>query len=190
MDGESWKIQCEVLQHHHSEEGPPEEDPVPEDVNFENGVPFDFFGLGQPVLGANNQDDQNLNQEQDPAQNAWDPWPAEIQAQEQPVKMDVDPMHAQDLNEPPIPEQNAGLDLNHPPLDIDLHPVILNPVLPEENANFLELNDLQNNMMEQHLLQLENEVFLVNPAEEELMELADELQQDLNQNLPSPSLPS
>lgn len=35
----------------------------------------------------------------------------------------------------------------------DLHPVILNPVMPEENGDFLELNYLQNNMLEQHLLQ-------------------------------------
>jgi hypothetical protein len=48
---------------------------------MEAGVPFDFFGLGQPVNGLNDTEEQNDNQQQD----AWDPWPVEIQAQQQPI---------------------------------------------------------------------------------------------------------
>lgn len=47
FDGESWTIQVEVLQHHTQANGPPEEG------NLELGLPFDFFGLGQPVNGPN-----------------------------------------------------------------------------------------------------------------------------------------
>ena len=47
--------QCNArfLQHHPQQQGPPVEDPVPEDVDMEVGVPSDFFGLGQPVIGLN-----------------------------------------------------------------------------------------------------------------------------------------
>lgn len=58
-----------------------------------------------------------------------------------------------------------------------LHPVILNPEAPL-NGDLFYLNDPYVNMMEHHLLQLENEVYLANPVEEELMEIADEIQQE------------
>lgn len=58
LNDDSWTIQCELLLHH-PHEGPPQEDPIPEDVNFENGMPFDFFGLGQPVNGNQGEEDQN-----------------------------------------------------------------------------------------------------------------------------------
>ena len=62
IDGESWTIQCEVLQHHpQQQQGPPVEDPIPDDVDIEAGVPFDFCGLGQPIHGPNVQDEQNDN---------------------------------------------------------------------------------------------------------------------------------
>ncbi|CAD6266798.1 unnamed protein product [Miscanthus lutarioriparius] len=77
IDGESWTIQCEVLQHKPQGEGPPDEDAIP-DLNLELGPPFDFFGLGQPVNGPNHQHEQNQWQQQ----NAWDPWPEEVQAQD------------------------------------------------------------------------------------------------------------
>ena len=57
---------------------PPKEDQVPDDLDLENPLPFDFFGLGQPVNGPNGQDSQEQQQQDD----AWDPWPTEIQAQE------------------------------------------------------------------------------------------------------------
>jgi hypothetical protein len=84
------------------------------------------------------------------------------------------------LNDPPVNDQDEGLDLNHPPLDQDLHAVIMHSVLPDD-GQFIELNDLQNNMVEQHLLQLENEVYLKEPAPEEveLMQLADDLHQEM-----------
>lgn len=53
VDGESWTIQCEVVQRHQIGGGPPEEDPVPDELELgEMGVvvPLDFFGLGQPVM--------------------------------------------------------------------------------------------------------------------------------------------
>jgi hypothetical protein len=50
VNGDSWTIQCEVVQHHQAGGGPPEEDPLPNELELEAHVPYDFFGLGQPVI--------------------------------------------------------------------------------------------------------------------------------------------
>lgn len=118
--------------------------------------------------------------------DAWDPWPAKIQAQEQAMQEDQGPLPIQNLNELPLPNQEVQLDLNQSALNQDLHEVILNPVLPMNGNDFIELNDLLNNMMEQHLFQHENEVFFVNPVEEDLMQVAEEMQHNLINNIPSP----
>lgn len=62
VNEKTWTLQCEVLQPHREPQGPPVEDPVPENVDMEGGVPFDFFGLGQPVNGLNDPGDHNDNQ--------------------------------------------------------------------------------------------------------------------------------
>lgn len=54
-DGENWTIQCEVLQHKPQGDGPPQEDPIPENLELELGLPFDFIGLGQPANGLVDQ---------------------------------------------------------------------------------------------------------------------------------------
>jgi hypothetical protein len=45
------------------------------------------------------------------------------------------------------------------------------------------MNDMQNNEEVHYLLQHENEVFQLNPQEQELMEVADELHQQLDINI-------
>jgi hypothetical protein len=59
------------------------------------------------------------------------------------------------------------------------------------NGDPFDLNDPQVNMMEHHLLQLENEVYLANPVEEELVEIADEIHQEQFQVQPHnpPAIP-
>jgi len=47
------------MRHHQQAGGPPDEDPIPEDIDMEAGVPFDFFGLGQPVNGLQGQAQEN-----------------------------------------------------------------------------------------------------------------------------------
>lgn len=166
IDRGSWTLQCEVLQHHPQQQGPPIEDPIPEDVDMEAGAPFDFFGLGQPVNGLNGQGELIDNQQQD----AWDPWSAEILAQQQ--SMQDGPLLVQDLNEAPVINQHGQLDLNEPAVNQDInqdqHLVIFNPVMPEGNEGNVE------NMHGLHLLQSQGEVFILNPLEEELMQIADE----------------
>lgn len=71
--GESWTVQVEVLQHLPQADGPPAEDPILVNLNLELGLPFYFYGLGQPVIG------QNLDQEQDQNMAGWGEWPVEVQ---------------------------------------------------------------------------------------------------------------
>lgn len=59
LHGDSWTIQCEVMQHHPLDQGPPIEDPVPDELDLKAMVPFDFFGLGQPVVQQEQEDQQN-----------------------------------------------------------------------------------------------------------------------------------
>jgi hypothetical protein len=49
LNGQSWTIQCEVMLHHEEQQGPPVEEPVPDEMELELVIPFDFFGLGQLV---------------------------------------------------------------------------------------------------------------------------------------------
>ena len=124
IDGESWTIQCEVLQQKPQGGGPPDEDPIPENLDLELGLPFDFFGLGQPVNGTFGQPKQEQEQEG----NDWDPWPEEIQAQEQQMQNVQGPEPMLDLNDIPELEDEAHIDLNQPPMNQDLDPVIINPI--------------------------------------------------------------
>jgi hypothetical protein len=66
VNGDSWTIQCEVVQRRELGEEPPEEDPMPNELEMNEFVPYDFFGLGQPVLQPNqNQNLNNHNQHND-----------------------------------------------------------------------------------------------------------------------------
>lgn len=88
VDGDSCTLQCEVLQQHPQQQdlGPPPEDPVPDEMEIEPVIPFDFFGLGQPANENGDQaqvNDQNeegnqieqIGQDEMQQQqvNAWDP---------------------------------------------------------------------------------------------------------------------
>lgn len=55
--GQSWTMQCEVLQYNLLGGGPLDEDPVPELPIA--GAPFDIFGLGQPGAGPVQMEEQN-----------------------------------------------------------------------------------------------------------------------------------
>lgn len=69
-------------------------------------------------------------------------------------------------------------------MDQDLDPVIINPLQPLQEGDFLEINGLQANEQVQYLLQRENEVFLLNPQEEEVMQLADDMHLNQIVNIP------
>lgn len=132
-------------------------------LNLELGLSFDFFGLGQPI----NRPDMQNNQLQGQNQEAWDPWPEEAQVQDQQMQEAQDPEPIVNLNEPPVPqdneaivnmneplvpEQNEAIDLNQPPMNLDLDPVIINPAHPPNDGDFLEVNDLQGNEEVHYLL--------------------------------------
>lgn len=64
MNGDSWTIQCEVVQHHQLGVEPPHEDQVPDELELEQVVPFDFFSLGQPTVQQDQNDQQQQQNEQ------------------------------------------------------------------------------------------------------------------------------
>jgi hypothetical protein len=49
FQGQSWTIQCEIIQQYMSGAQPADEDQVPLDDPFEHDPLFDFFGLEQPA---------------------------------------------------------------------------------------------------------------------------------------------
>jgi hypothetical protein len=51
FSGESWTVQCEILQGHLLGGLPHDEDPSLGDNDFPPGGPFDLFGFGQPGNG-------------------------------------------------------------------------------------------------------------------------------------------
>jgi len=200
VGGESFTIQCELLRHKDPAEVPLPQDPVPEDNILEHLMLFDFFGLGQPVLG------QNANAEGD-----WDPWPEQDHDVNQHLQDNLDnegvvdevPAHdiepamealvnpnlaaaAKDAQEVPaiignediqgVQAQIAVADLNQPPVNLDLNPVIINP-FPNDPRGFGE--------QATHLIQEMGEVFQLNPLidleEYEQVQLVD-LNLNLNQN--------
>lgn len=68
INGDSWTIQCEVVQRQDLAEEPPEEDPMPNELEMGAFVPFDFFGLGQPVEQQDQEQEQNQGQGQNDQQ--------------------------------------------------------------------------------------------------------------------------
>lgn len=146
MHGDSWTIQCEVVQHHQLGLDPPEEDPMPDELEMGDHVPYDFFGLGQPVIQQEQNDhhengqqqQQNLGEEHQhgPHQgevqmqqqiNPWEPWQA-WSAQ----------FLAQQLAQPV--QEGMQLDLNLP-ANMDPIEVIINPANPPAPNAFLNLNE-------------------------------------------------
>lgn len=182
IDGDSWTVQCEVLQHKPQGEIPPPEDPIPENIDLEHGLPFDFFGLGQPVNGPNVQKNQIQGQQQ----GDWEDWPVQDEAHEaqdqimqngQNEGQGQGQEHGQEivfnLNEIPEEEeaaQGAGLDLNQPPLNQDLDPVIINPVQAENQVYPGQEEEIQ------YLLQHDDEVFQLDPQQpQEPLPMKDEI---------------
>jgi hypothetical protein len=127
-----------VVQRAQNGQGPPQEEFVPDDIDELQYVPFDFFGLGQPIaLHNQNQRGQNQHgQQQDGQQqnqqnadlgqiinqaniaNQWVGWPnapAQLQAQAEQIIGDLNG-GAVDPN---------PLNLNNPVLDP--FEVIINP---------------------------------------------------------------
>lgn len=163
-NGESWTIQCEVLQRTQLGNEPPEEDPIPDELDVGEHVPYDFFGLGQPVVqqGQNdqvqdqdqeNQEDNQFEQQQGEQQpgeqqqdqqdfngpnqlNPWEPWPAWPEPAQLPPQPIQPAQQVLNLNGLPLQEQDMDIDLN-----LDPQEVIINPVNPPLNFDF-PVNDL------------------------------------------------
>ncbi|KAJ1267528.1 hypothetical protein BS78_07G063300 [Paspalum vaginatum] len=155
FQGDSWTIQCEILQHQMMGGFAADEDPPPSPNHAGPGVPFDFFGYGQPRNGPalNQQQDQHQGQQQaqQPAQpqGVWPPWP------------NVNPA-AGGINLNVLPEEeevvlNLGVAV---PEDVEavIHPVpvALNNAVQHEAV--LEINELIPQVIEEEIQNPEDEV--------------------------------
>lgn len=193
LESDSWTVQCEILQSRLLGAGPQDEDPMP--VNpIPVGAPFDFFGLGQPGNGPAQiqdvQQDENQEQEQEDQNQqldgpvdigAWD-----LEPQPQPQQPQA-PNNALNLNLAQPVEEEVAFDLNQPGDIEDPMEVIVNPVNQLAHEEFLELNDLLNNIEDEeiNIQQVpeqvqgnQHQILQVDPnflaQEENLMQLADE----------------
>lgn len=178
LESESWTVQCEVLQSRLLGDGPEDEAPFPVDP-FPVGAPFDFFGLGQPGAGPNqNLDDpveENAEQFQIQALQAqagiheqandnegWALWPEIPEQQVNPVII---------LILEPEQEEEVVIDLNLPGQQADDDPmeVVVNPPHPVVHTppqeDFLELNDFAD---------AQNVVIPVNIADAQNAEIPDD----------------
>lgn len=139
FQGESWTVQCEIINDDLLGGLPPDEDPLPDDPpNLD--APFDFFGHGpaeEEDANAQDHDLQNVNLALGgEAAAGWEPWPAMQEAQ--PINQN----------------QEQGLDLNARPVDGE----IINPGIGANAEGeivmgeaFIELNDLVPNVIEEQL---------------------------------------
>lgn len=180
LNGESWTIQCEVVQQVQLGDEPPEEDPLPDELELEDIVPYDFFGLGQPVIQQNQngqEQDQNQNQgnqqhndhqndqqqnlnlqlglnglnEQHQQNNPWEPWPAWPVGPQ--LQAQQPAQQVQDLNAIPHQVMQIIPDLN---VQVDPMEVIINPVPPPHIQN--QDDDLME-VVEEHIPQPQQQPF-------------------------------
>lgn len=176
FQGESWTVQCEVLQGNLLGGLPQDEDPAPGPDDFPPGGPFDLFGFGQPGNGRpfhqNHQMGPNpdngipghgfIVQQNEAAQADGNGAPDDLL-----VDLGLLVVPVFNLNEEPI--NPPVLDLNVP---ADMQEMVIDPV--DQNPNpqemFLELNDLLNQVNEHE----EDEQMAdadINPIQEELANL-------------------
>ncbi|CAD6239552.1 unnamed protein product [Miscanthus lutarioriparius] len=146
--------------------GPQDED-IPEQVQIQGQLPFDFFGLGQNVLNQQVEPPQQQLQEQmDVApnneaapeeNNGWAEWPEHLQAAQQgPAQIEINlnappPVLLQDLNDLPIIEDHQ---------EVRIHP----GVQANQVQNNWELGMADNSQMEQ-------EIHLPQPVQPEPLEV-------------------
>ncbi|KAG0512725.1 hypothetical protein BDA96_10G038600 [Sorghum bicolor] len=116
LNGQSWSVQCEILQHEFIGPMPPDEEQVPPPPPDGGPPMFDFFGLGQPLLAPVPDNGQNIEEQDNQNEQHQDhelPGPAGIQVPQQ-----------LNLN---IPLQHLDQDLNDFPDMIDPLEMIINP---------------------------------------------------------------
>ena len=144
--GESWTVQCEIIQNDLLGGMPPDEDPLPDDQPDPN-APFDFFGHGQVGPGPVEDVQDGIGEGENNQGAGWEPWPEN--GVEQPnLVLGLE-----------APLANPELDLNDLPLEDADQPInageILNPAAGEVGEEiimeeaFIEANVLVPNVIEE-----------------------------------------
>lgn len=194
--GQSWTLQCEVLQYEQLGADPPDEEQVPPQPQ-DGPLLYDFFGLGQHVLApepgprhlANDQEQQDggdipANQVNQNLQLGWEEWPAP-QQHLPPGNHLLVPL-AQDLNEEPLDPMEMIVNPAQVDEQEEEHRIAQPPVQnaqPVLQAPDLQPLPVQLNQVPILPVQMEHEAFpdLQLQEEEEMMDL-DELQLQVGLN--------
>jgi hypothetical protein len=129
--GDSWTVQCEIIQQNMLGGQPQDEDPALEAPKDGQQLPLAFFGLSQPLPAAG----LDLNfpsvplgedvqvQPEDNIQGEWDHWIVNVQPAQQ-IQHDIQP------DEQQISNQHYGLSLDSS--------IGLNPGAPIQNGQILD----------------------------------------------------
>ncbi|TVU22093.1 hypothetical protein EJB05_31773, partial [Eragrostis curvula] len=135
--GESWTVQCEIIEETMIDDDLQAEDLVPEVNNQPDPHEFDFFGFGQPVFGNENHDNHHVDDE--------GPFPnGQHGLHENAGIMQLDAAPAANENQPHGPELELNAQL---PVGLQEQPIIDLNAPPNGQLNdgeFLEPQDLMN----------------------------------------------
>ncbi|KAJ1288605.1 hypothetical protein BS78_02G100600 [Paspalum vaginatum] len=157
FQGESWTVQCEILQGTLLGGLRPDEDPAP-DAPLNPHALFDFFGLGQPGHGPQIGGDNMAEGGQD--DQGWDPWPEEIPAQ-QDLGFDLNAAPDAEINN----EEQAPAAVEQQPFQM-----IIDDWMGDEDDE--ELPDPQDPQENQPFLQVQNADAVVAALDAENVEVA------------------
>jgi hypothetical protein len=120
--GQSWIVQCEIIEEQHLDMLLAEEDPIPPPPD--NGHPpvYDFFGLGQmgqvpPSPQSDNQSQDNGDDLEVHGQQGPDAAPAAAEEDEQPILLDLNLLPMEEVEDlDPVEDQDLeAADLNQNP---------------------------------------------------------------------------
>jgi len=178
FQGESWTVQCEILQGNLLGGMAADDDPEPGPHNLPPGGPFDFFGFGQQGPGTVNPPPHQNGSNPPPHQNgpnpqnvhlaggqnqpmeaaeAWDAWP-EHNPVVQNIALNID------INEAP----QMGIDLNEAP---DQEEMIVDPLFPPMHEEAPEPVLVQVNEAEEENEMEEEEEVVNNDNQEQMQEV-------------------
>jgi len=182
LNGQSWSVQCEILQSEMLGHHAPGEDDVPQLPEDGGPLLYDFFGLGQQVLAPVAQNGEQVGQHM-PQQGddehqlpGWGAW------------QQNNHLHNLNLNLAPVEPANVIQDLNEPPPVEDPMEMIIDPapdvgqdlVLQIAQPVLAQQPFLPNNQVDEEELQMPA-IFPVMQVEEEVMMEEDEIMEQMAQ---------
>jgi hypothetical protein len=145
FQGDSWTVQCEILQGQLLGGLPQDEDQAPGPDDFPPAGPFDLFGFGQfgpePFGPPNQQDDADQPENGIPGHGFVEPV-EQLEQADGPLNDPQAGMEVPDLNLNVNPDALLALDLNEP---ADMEEMIVDPIFigppPPVDEEFVQVNE-------------------------------------------------